>query len=264
MASVRWIPGGNIVKSIVFLTGLLAAALFVGVALRTWRSYMDSVMERTKRLEYESEQQARLAAATERSRIAREMHDVITHSVSIMVTLADGAVATVDAHPMRAKEAMADVSATGRLALTDMRHLLGVFRSEEQVVDREPQPQLSGIPRLLQGVRATGLDVRFVEVGTPFEVPPGVELTVFRIVQESLTNVLKHAEEPSTAHVTLRYDTPFVDVRVSDDGKRVSLGREGHGLGGMRERASLSGGLLTAGPVPDGGWEVVARVRADQ
>ncbi len=132
MASVRWIPGGNIVKSIVFLTGLLAAALFVGVALRTWRSYMDSLMERTKRLEYESEQQARLAAATERSRIAREMHDVITHSVSIMVTLADGAVATVDAHPMRAKEAMADVSATGRLALTDMRHLLGVFRSEER------------------------------------------------------------------------------------------------------------------------------------
>jgi signal transduction histidine kinase len=264
MASVRWIPGGNIVKSIVFLTGLLAAALFVGVALRTWRSYMDSLTERTKRLEHEGEQQARLAAATERSRIAREMHDVITHSVSIMVTLADGAVATVDAHPMRAKEAMADVSATGRLALTDMRHLLGVFRSEEQAADREPQPQLSGIPRLLQGVRATGLDVRFTAEGTPFDVPPGVELTVFRIVQESLTNVLKHAQEPSTADVILTYDMPFLEVRISDDGKRVNVSGEGHGLGGMRERASFSGGLLTAGPAQDGGWEVMARVRADR
>ena len=221
-------------------------------------------MERTKRLEYESEQQARLAAATERSRIAREMHDVITHSVSIMVTLADGAVATVDAHPMRAKEAMADVSATGRLALTDMRHLLGVFRSEEQALDREPQPQLSGIPRLLNGVRATGLDVSFTEEGTTFDVPPGVELTVFRIVQESLTNVLKHAQQPSTAHVTLTYDMPILEVRISDDGKRVGVSREGHGLVGMRERASFSGGLLTAGPARDGGWEVTARVRADR
>jgi signal transduction histidine kinase len=264
MASVRWIPGGNIVKSIVFLTGLLAAALFVGVALRTWRSYMDSLMERTKRLEYESEQQARLAAATERSRIAREMHDVITHSVSIMVTLADGAVATVEAHPAKAKEAMADVSATGRLALTDMRHLLGVFRSEDLAAEREPQPQLSGIPQLLQGVRATGLDVRFSKMGTPFDVPPGVELTVFRIVQESLTNVLKHAQEPSTANVTLTYDLPFLDVYISDDGKVAGVSREGHGLGGMRERASFSGGLLTAGPGRDGGWEVTARVRADQ
>jgi len=266
MASVRWIPGGDIVKSIVFLTGLLVAALFVGIALRTWRSYMDSLMERTKRLEYEGEQQAMLAAATERSRIAREMHDVITHSVSIMVTLADGAVATVDAHPTRAKEAMADVSATGRLALTDMRHLLGVFRSDAVAVDREPQPQLSGLPRLLRGVRATGLDVEFTEVGAPFEVPPGVELTVYRIVQESLTNVLKHAMEPSTTQVTLTYDAPFVDVHVSDDGKGVSPSpsREGHGLGGMRERAAFTGGVLTAGPSPEGGWEVTARVRSDQ
>ena len=264
LASVRWVPGGDIVKSIVFLTGLLAAALFIGIALRTWRSYMGSLVERTRRLEYESEQQAMLAAATERSRIAREMHDVITHSVSIMVTLADGAVATADAHPNEAKEAMADVSATGRLALTDMRHLLGVLRSDGPALDREPQPQLSGLPRLLQGVRATGLDVEFAQAGASFEVPPGVELTVFRIVQESLTNILKHAQEPSVAHVRLSYDMPFVDVHVSDDGKTVSASREGHGLGGMRERAAFSGGALIAGPRPEGGWEVTARVRADR
>jgi signal transduction histidine kinase len=264
MASVRWIPGGNVVKSLVFLTGLLVAALFVGIALRTWRSYMDSLRERTKRLEHESKQQAMLATATERSRIAREMHDVIAHSLSIMVTLADGAVAIVDAHPTRAKEAMVDVSATGRLALTDMRHLLGVLRPNELTLDRQPQPQLSGLPRLLQGVRATGLKVELVQVGTPFEIPPGVELTMFRIVQESLTNILKHAQQPSTAHVTLTFDAPFVDVHVTDDGQSVGTCTEGHGLSGMRERSTFSGGTFTAGPRQEGGWEVAACVRADQ
>ncbi len=264
MASVRWSPGGDIVKSVVFLTGLLVASLFTGIALRTWRSYMDSLVERTRRLEHESEQQAMLAAAAERSRIAREMHDVIAHSVSIMVTLADGALATVDGHPAKAKEAMADVSATGRLALTDMRHLLGVLHSDESAVDREPQPQLSGLPRLLKGVRATGLDVEFAQRGVPFGVPPGVELTVYRIVQESLTNVLKHAREPSTAHVTLTFEAPFVDVLVRDDGVRPGPGGEGHGLGGIRERAAFSGGLLVAGPCEEGGWEVKARVKADR
>jgi signal transduction histidine kinase len=264
MASVRWSPGGDIAKSIVFLTGLLVASLFTGIALRTWRSYMDSLVERTRRLEHESEQQAMLAAAAERSRLAREMHDVIAHSVSIMVTLADGAQATVDAQPAKAREAMADVSATGRLALTDMRHLLGVLRSDEIGVGRQPQPQLSGLPRLLKGVRATGLDVEFAQRGVPFGVPPGVELTVFRIVQESLTNVLKHAREPSTAQVTLTFEAPFVDVLVRDDGQRPGLGREGHGLGGMRERATFSGGLLVAGPCEEGGWQVRARVKADR
>jgi signal transduction histidine kinase len=192
------------------------------------------------------------------------MHDVIAHSVSIMVTLAEGAVATLDAQPSRAKEAMSDVSSTGRLALTDMRHLLGVLRSDGQGVDQEPQPQLSGLPRLLQGVRETGLDVEFAQDGAPFDVPPGVELTVFRIVQESLTNVLKHAEEPSSARVTLIFDAPFVGVHVTDDGKTVCPRPEGHGLGGMRERAAIRGGVLIAGPRQEGGWEVRARVRADR
>jgi signal transduction histidine kinase len=264
MASVRWVPAGDLAKSLVFLTGLVVAALFVGIALRTWRSYTDSLVERAKRLEFERDQQARLSAGAERARIAREMHDVVAHNVSIMVALADGALAVADAHPGRAKEAMADVSATGRLALTDMRHLLGVLRTDDLTAGREPQPQISGLPRLIKGVRATGLVVDFGEVGTPFDVPPGVELTIFRIVQESLTNILKHAEEPSAAQVTLTFDAPFVDVSIQDDGKWSGTRPEGHGLGGMRERAAFCGGALVAGPHRGGGWEVAARMRVDQ
>jgi signal transduction histidine kinase len=264
MASMRWVPAGDFIKSLVFLTGLVIAALFIGIALRTWRSYMDSLVDQTKRLEFERDQLAKLAAAAERSRIAREMHDVVAHNVSIMVTLADGALATADTHLGKAKEAMADVSSTGRLALTDMRQLLGVLRTDDQPVDREPQPQLSGLPRLIDGVRATGLDIEFGEVGQPFDIPPGIELTIYRIVQESLTNVLKHADGPSVAQVTLTFDAPSVDVCVRNNGKVVTSRPEGHGLGGMRERAALSGGALIAGPQSQGGWEVMARVRADQ
>lgn len=264
MASARWGPVGDLAKSLVFLSGLVVAALFVGIALRTWRSYMDSLVERTKRLEFERDQQSKLAAAAERSRIAREMHDVVAHNVSIMVTLADGAVASADANPSMAKEAMADVSATGRLALTDMRHLLGVLRTDDLAADREPQPRLSGLPRLINGVRATGLDVVFDEAGTSFDVPPGVELTIYRIIQESLTNVMKHAREPCTVQVGINFDDPFINVYIRDDGRFVSPAPEGHGLGGMRERAALGGGALMAGPQQGGGWEVMARVRADQ
>jgi signal transduction histidine kinase len=264
MASVRWAPAGDVFKSFVFLTGLVVAALCTGIALRTWRSYMDAVVERTRQLESERDQQARLAATAERSRIAREMHDVVAHNVSIMVTLADGAQATADGHPAQAKEAMADVSATGRQALNDMRHLLGILRIDEEEIDRQPQPQLSGLPRLIEGVSATGLEVEFTEKGSNFELPAGVQLTIYRIVQESLTNILKHADAPSASRVTLTFDAPFVDVSVCNDGKVVDSRPEGHGIGGMRERAAISGGVLVAGPKRDGGWEVEARVRVDQ
>jgi signal transduction histidine kinase len=181
-----------------------------------------------------------------------------------MVTLADGASAAVDSRPVQAREAMAEVSATGRLALTDMRHQLGVLRTDDFTVDRGPQPQLSGLPRLIHGVSTTGLNVEFGEEGEPFDVPPGVELTIYRIVQESLTNILKHADEPSTAQVTITFDSPFVDVYVRDDGEPVKPSAEGHGLGGMRERAAFCGGALSAGPHLERGWEVKARVRVDQ
>ena len=264
MASVRWSPAGDVVKSIVFLTGLLVAALFVGIALRTWHSYMDSLLERTKRLEHERDQQAMLAAATERSRIAREMHDVIAHSVSIMVTLADGALATVDSQPEESERGhgrcLGDRSSgTHRHAPPPRR--ASIRRFGRRSGTPAPAVRSAPAPRGCPGHR-TGSRVR--TRGVPFEVPPGVELTVFRIVQESLTNVLKHAQEPTVAQVTLTFDAPFVDVRVLDDGTSTKPCSEGHGLGGMNERATISGGTLKAGPNREGGWEVRARVRADR
>jgi signal transduction histidine kinase len=263
MAAIKWAPAGDVGKSLFFITGLVAAALFIGLTLRTWRDYMDSLLERAKRLELERDQQAQIASAAERARIAREMHDVVAHNVSIMVTLADGARAVSVRDPQRAGEAMAEVSEAGRLALADMRHLLGVLRTGDDSTGREPQPRLCDLPRLIQGVQTTGLHVRLAEQGESFDVPPGTGLTVYRIVQESLTNVVKHAEAASAVEVDLLFDAPFISIAVCNDGDPVEGRSEGHGLEGMRERAAMYGGALIAGPRASGGWEVRAKVRAD-
>jgi signal transduction histidine kinase len=265
MASVRWSLAGDPPRSAVFLSGMVVAALFVGITLRMWRAYLDSLVERANQLEFERDQQARLAAAAERSRIAREMHDVVAHNVSIMVTLAEGARAVARSNPDRARETMAEVSSTGRLALTDMRQLLGVLRTdgEGDGGERAPQPDLTDLPTLVEGVGSTGLDVQLELRGRPFDIPPGVALTAYRIVQESLTNVLKHADHPSSVEVILAYRSPFVDLSIKDDGGSTDRRAEGHGLCGMRERAAIYGGELTAGPGPGGGWLVTARIRAD-
>jgi signal transduction histidine kinase len=224
---------------------------------------MDTLVERANRLELERDQRARLAAAAERSRIAREMHDVVAHNVSIMVTLAEGARAATGSDPTGAAEAMGEVSATGRLALADMRSLLGVLHAQGERADLAPQPDLSALPTLLDGVRSTGIAVELHQRGTRFEVPPGVGLTLYRMVQESLTNVLKHADQVSKAAVTLDYEYPFIALCVRDDGVAARPGVGGHGLRGMRERAAVCGGRFTAGPRPEGGWEVASRVRVD-
>jgi signal transduction histidine kinase len=264
MAAVRWAPAGDVAKSVLFITGLVAAALFIGMTLRTWRIYLESLLERSKRLELERDQQVQLTSAAERSRIAREMHDVVAHNVSIMVTLADGARAVSGRDPNRAGEAMAEVSEVGRLALADMRHLLGVLRTGSESTSRQPQPRLTDIPRLIQGVRTTGLGITFHEQGNCFEVPPGTGLTVYRIIQESLTNVVKHAEAASMVEIDLVYDDPFIFVTIQDNGGPVLKCSTGHGLEGMQERAAMYGGVLVAGPLPEGsGWEVKARIRAD-
>lgn len=285
MATVRWTPTGSDFKSFVFLTGLAFAALLAGVVVRALRSQLDWLAERAQRLELERDQQASLAAAAERARIAREMHDVVSHNIQVMVTLADAAAAQAS-DPGRAAEVMHEVSSTGRQALTDMRRMVGVLRDEPAAVGGNgserpslaPQPGLGELNALVERVRGTGLDVAVERSGRPFAVSGAAGLTVYRIVQEALTNALKHAEEPASVEVRLEFSDPDISVRVTDDGRtavpvpahgnghpgangngRASGG--GHGVAGMAERAAAFGGTLEAGPRPAGGWEVSATLR---
>jgi signal transduction histidine kinase len=295
MATLRWEPALNNVQFIVFLTGLVFTALLAGVVVRALRSQLDWLAERAQRLELERDQQATLAAVTERARIAREMHDVVSHNIQVMVTLADAASLAQAGDPARAAEAIHEVSSTGRQALTDMRRMLGVLRDEPAAqppadgsgsaggsaatladgngngpahgrASYAPQPGLGDLAALVERVRGTGLDVTVQHVGVPFELSSAAGLTVYRVVQEALTNALKHAEDARTVEVLLTFADPDVAVRVTDDGQslvavpaRPTGG--GHGLAGMAERAGAFGGTLTAGPRLSGGWEVEALLR---
>ena len=253
-------------------------AVFWGPAITAWllgdmmrwrRSYYRELEERAARLERERDAQAQVAAAAERARIARELHDVVAHNVSVMVVQADGASYALDSSPDRAREALAAISATGRQALAEMRSLLGVLRSASDPAagdraDLTPQPGIEQLSGLLEQARATGLPVSFTVEGVPRQLPQGTALTAYRVVQESLTNARKHGGAGVTATVTLRFCEEEVAVVVSDDGKaspKAGDGR-GHGLVGMRERVELFGGRVTAGPKPGGGFRVAAALPA--
>ena len=230
LATVRWTPDGNDVKSLVFLTGLALAAILAGVVVRALRSQLAWLAERAERLEFERDQQASLAAAAERARIAREMHDVVSHNIQVMVTLADAASTAQATDPARAAEAMHEVSSTGRQALTDMRRMLGVLRQERgdpagadppgapERPSLAPQPGLGDLDALVDRVRGTGLAVSVEQGGRPFDVTGAAGLTVYRIVQEALTNALKHAQDLATVEVSLEFRDPDITVRVHDDG----------------------------------------------
>jgi signal transduction histidine kinase len=288
MATERWTPVGNYIKSLVFLTGMAAASLLAGIVVRTLRRQMGWLVERAHRLEFERDQQSFLAAAAERARIAREMHDVVSHNIQVMVTLADAAAVAQRTDPDRATEAMTDVSGTGRQALRDMRRLLGLLREGEEATGGAgvgpeptdawalaPQPGLTELDALAERVRSTGLEVTVQRSGRPFALSGAAELTVYRIVQEALTNALKHAESVRSVHISLTFDDPDVRLHILDDGRSLSpaLPRGGavsgpsgtgvgHGVLGMTERAAAFEGTLVAGPAADGGWEVVATLRS--
>ncbi|HEV3264441.1 MAG TPA: histidine kinase [Acidimicrobiales bacterium] len=252
------------IKSLVFLSGLVMAALLLGITVRIWNDYLSWLVERAERLELERDQQTRLAAAAERARIAREMHDVVAHSIAVMVTLADGAAAIGPTNPAATSETLGEVSATGRQALTDMRRMLGVLRAEDVESALAPQPGIGDLPALVGRVRSTGLGVELVVEGSTFSFPSTAELTVYRIVQEALTNVMKHAAGAGCARVVLRYDHPIVHVSVTDDGSSVGgNGTGGHGIAGMQERAGVFGGNLQAGPGADGGWVVSTALQVE-
>ncbi|WP_189533242.1 sensor histidine kinase [Streptomyces roseolilacinus] len=252
------------------------------LVVRTRQEYTASLVERARQLEVERDQQARLAAAAERARIAREMHDIIGHNLSVITGLADGGRYAAVKSPERAAQALDGIASTSRQALTELRRLLGVLRDEPadggagaEPPELSPQPALADLDQLLDGVRAAGLPVRFTVRGEASPLPPGRQLTVYRVVQEALTNTLKHAGPGATATVEVSYDDG-VAVRVTDTGSGGAgpggaaagggPGRvRGRGLTGMRERAALYDGVLEAGPLPApaGGWRVHLRLPKD-
>ena len=245
-------------------------ALFGGTSLLAWvlgdsmryrRGYYAALEDRAARLEAERDAQAKVAAAAERARIARELHDVIAHHVSVMVVQADGARYALRSDARTAETALAAIAGTGRQALTEMRRLLGVLRTAGDQAELAPVPGLGELRELLDQARAAGLAVTYTLSGTPRELPEGAELAAYRVVQESLTNTRKHAGLAASAAVTLRYETDGLIVEVTDDGIATPAGDSGgHGLAGMRERIGMYGGTVEAGPQAAGGFRVVARL----
>ena len=234
-----------------------------GTAVRVRRDYVDGLKERARQLEREKESQARIVAAEERARIAREIHDIVSHSLSVVVVMAEGASSKVRTEPERAEQAMVTVRDTGRNALAEMRRMLDVLRDGEPG-SHAPSPGIAQLGPLIEESRASGLSVEMTLQGEPVEVTAGVDLVVYRVVQEALTNARKHAGPLlSKVAVQLRYEDDSLEVQVTDDGQGLGArpGNEpggGHGLVGMRERVAAYGGKLRTGPRPDGGFEVVA------
>ncbi|WP_406285242.1 sensor histidine kinase [Embleya sp. NBC_00896] len=266
-AVVRWWDEPDVGVTGVTLFTLLLMGPFViawvlGDSVRTRRAYYAELEDRADRLERERDQQAQIAAASERARIARELHDVVAHNVSVMVVQADGAAYALDSAPELTREALGTISATGREALAEMRRLLGVLRSQGEGGAYVPQPGVEQLEDLLDRVRNAGLPVDLKVEGVPVELPQGVALTVYRIVQEALTNTRKHGGPNVTALVNLRYVGEDVELDVGDDGRGAAAPGDGmgHGLVGMSERVALFGGCLETGPRPGGGWRVHARL----
>lgn len=250
----------------IFQTVPFALAWVLGDSIRTRRAYFAQLEERAARLEKERAAQAKVAVAAERARIARELHDVVAHNVSVMVVQADGAAYVLEAAPDQAKKALETISSTGRQALAEMRRLLGVLRTGEHQEAGEyvPQPDVRQIEDLVEQCRESGLPVDFKVEGTPRPLPSGVELTAYRIVQEALTNTRKHGGPHAGASVRLVYFDDGLGLLVEDDGKGAphelyeegGFDGQGHGLIGMRERVGMVGGTLDAGPRPGGGFRI--------
>ncbi|WP_336647506.1 sensor histidine kinase [Microbacterium sp. MMO-10] len=255
---------------------VLLVALLWGQNAGNRRRYVAALVERARILEHERDQEAQLAALAERSRIARDVHDIVSHSLSVIVRLADGARVVLDADPDRAREAVGQIGGVARSSLDEMRRVLGVL---ERPSGREPSRSGTGLedlPRLAEVYRGIGLPVRLDVVVAPRsvegasgggeaeEIPAGLQMTVFRVVQESLTNALRHADAPTEVTVAVSIDAAAVRAEIRDDGRAgtertgaaAQTVRVGRGLLGMRERAALYGGTLETGPRDGRGWTV--------
>ncbi|GAA0675269.1 sensor histidine kinase [Kitasatospora atroaurantiaca] len=255
---------------ILFITALMSTPFVLcwawGRLTRVRRAYLIELEDRAARLERERDAQAKVAVAAERARIARELHDVVAHNVSVMIVQADGAAYVLDNSPQQAKEALGTIASTGRQALVEMRRLLGVLRTADTADEYVPQPGVEELPELLEQVRTAGLPVEFTTSGDPRELPRGVELTVYRIVQEALTNVRKHGGPDVRAKVEVDFRERELEVLIDDDGRgttdeQLTAGGTdglGHGLIGMRERVGMVSGSLDIGPRPGGGFRIRA------
>ncbi|HEV8462512.1 MAG TPA: sensor histidine kinase [Gaiellaceae bacterium] len=239
---------------------ILSLAWFFGIALGTRTEQARELRARVEVAERERNIAAERAALDERARIARELHDVVAHSVSVMVVQASGVRRLLGADQDREREALLSVEQIGRQALAEMRRMLGVMRSGEEPVALAPQPGLDHIERLIQQVEEAGLPVKLRIEGERPAISPGVDLSAYRIVQEGLTNTLKHANG-AHAEVVIRYVDDSVEVEIRDNGNGAD-GHDGlgHGLVGMRERVALYGGTLEAGPADGGGFVLKAHL----
>jgi signal transduction histidine kinase len=277
--AARYNPGGNqprhqveffLVTAMLYLLAP-ASAWVLGDSMGYRRAYSAALEERAARAERERDAQAQISAAAERARIARELHDVIAHSLSVMVVQADGGTYAFDATPERSRQALVEIGRAGRQALAEMSSLLGILRTDPEAAPLAPAPAAAEIEQLVAQAREAGMRVSYTVQGTDRPLPGGLSLAVYRIVQEALTNVRKHAGAGATTEVRLCYGDDDLLVRVTDDGSGTgrTLPRyhptppavePGHGLNGMRERAAMYGGTVRAGPRPVGGFEITARL----
>ena len=257
---------------------VLLPTVSVAIAIRVWRRRAGESAERLRRAQAEHEAETRRAVALERARIASEMHDVVTHNVSVMVVQAGAARRVLDSSPDDAREALLAVEASGRTAMTELRHLLGLLAPPEdgepgaagaEDAALSPQPDLGQIVALVDRVRTAGLPVE-LSVDGERDLPPGLDLAAYRVVQEALTNVLKHAGQARTT-VRVEYRPRELVITVSDDGpppgspvpdlaRGEPAGQGGRGLIGLRERIAVYHGELDAGPRPGGGWRLAATI----
>jgi signal transduction histidine kinase len=278
--ALRWAVGAGLIVELgvclvlarwgqLTLMGFASGSLFMvatwigGIYANTRRRYLESLEERAERAEHERDQQARIAAAAERARIARELHDVVAHNVSVMIVQADGAGYTIDRDPEQARRAVATISSTGRQALAEMRRLVGVLRQDDGgEEDYAPQPGVADLDALVAHIRQSGLPVESTVSGTCRDLPEGEQLVIYRIVQEALTNALKHGGPGVRARVEMEYRPREIVLRVTDDGRGAAAPRsiDGHGLIGMRERVAMYDGSVHASPCPGGGFQVAVRL----
>ncbi|MCP2169868.1 sensor histidine kinase [Goodfellowiella coeruleoviolacea] len=251
----------NTVRELLFTSITAISAYVLGALTRTRQAYTAAIEDRARRLERDREIEAERAAARERARLAREMHDILSHAVSLMIVQAEAGPVAVRNAPERAEAAFDAIASAGRDAMAQLRRMLGVLREtapgdEPDDAGRAPQPTVAAVPALVEQVRRAGLPVELTTTGTPRPLPADTQASVYRVIQEALTNVLKHAHA-SQVEVRLDWAPDALDVRVLDNGRGLpptpSEGRSGgHGLVGIHERVAAHGGQVRVGPGPDG------------